>query len=64
MDQKVQREILELLGFPEPQESKDWAESKVSLENLEMMEKKEILDHLVILDPEETLDCKEQAENR
>ena len=64
LDQKVQREILELLGFPEPQESKDWAESKVSLENLVMMVKKEILGHREIQGLEGTLAYKEQVENR
>ena len=64
LDRKVQREILELLGFPEPQESKDWVESKESLENLVMMEKKEILDHQEIQVLEGILAYKEQAENR
>ena len=64
LDQKVQREILELLGFPEPQVSKDWVESKVSLENLVMMEKKEILGHQETQGLEGILACKEQVENR
>ena len=64
MDQRVQKETLELQAFPEAQESKDWEELKVNQGNRVTTARKEILVHLETLDQEVILDYKEQEVDR